>query len=91
MGTKKVNYDSDGINRLPNNKPVLYTIETASGNPNYIGIAGRGNVRQRISDHLGEIPGVKVRIEQFSRIADAEKKETNVIKRDQPKYNRQKK
>ncbi len=31
------------------------------------------------------------KIERFSRIADAEKKETNVIKRTQPKYNKQKK
>ena len=91
MSTKKVNYDSPGIDKLPNDKPVLYRIETESGKPNYVGIAGRGRVKERISEHIDDIPGAKVRIEQFSSIKDAEKKETNVIKRSQPKYNKQKK
>jgi len=87
MGTRKVKYDKDGINQLPNDKPVLYRIETESGTLNYAGIAKRGRVRERIKEHLGEIPGATVRIEQFSSIQDARKKETNVIKRNAPKYN----
>jgi len=31
MGTKKVNYNKKGIEQLPNNKPVLYKIETNAG------------------------------------------------------------
>ena len=89
MGTKKVNFNKKGINALPNNKPVLYRIETDTGNLNYAGIAQRGEVQDRISDHIDEIPGATVRIEQFSSIADARKKEANVIKRNQPKYNKQ--
>ncbi len=91
MSTKKVNYNSPGIDKLPDNKPVLYRIETESGKPNYVGVAGRGRVKERISEHMADIPGATVRIEQFSRIKDAEKKETNVIKRGQPKYNKLKK
>ena len=87
MGTRKVKYNKDGINQLPNDKPVLYRIETESGTLNYAGIAKRGRVRERIEEHLGEIPGARVRIEQFSSIQDARKKETNVIKRNAPKYN----
>jgi len=87
MGTRKVKYNKDGINQLPNDKPVLYRIETESGTLNYAGIAKRGRVRERIEEHLGEIPGASVRIEQFSSIQDARKKETNVIKRNAPKYN----
>ena len=87
MGSKKVKYNKEGINQLPNNKPVLYRIETESGMLNYTGVAKRGRVRERIEEHLGEIPGATVRIEQFSSIQDARIKETNVIKRNNPKYN----
>jgi len=89
MGTKKVKYNPVGIGQLPNDKPVLYRIETDSGNPNYVGTAQRGRVRERIKEHLGEIPGANVRIEQFSSIDEARQKEARVIKRNQPKYNEQ--
>ena len=88
MGTKKVKYRKEGIGQLPNDKPVLYRIETESGNLNYAGVAKRGRVKERITEHLGEIPGVTVRIEQFSSISNARKKEGNIIKRNQPKYNK---
>jgi len=84
-----VKYNKEGVGRLPNDKPVLYRIETESGNLNYAGVAQRGRVQERISEHLGEIPGATVRIEQFSSISDAHKKEANVIKRNQPTYNKQ--
>ncbi len=88
MGTKKVKFNKKGIDKLPNDKPVLYRIKTSSGNDNYVGKAGRGNVRDRIADHLDRIPGSKVEIEQFSSIKDAGNKEANVIKRNQPPYNK---
>ncbi|MFC1488837.1 hypothetical protein ACFL6B_03215 [Thermodesulfobacteriota bacterium] len=89
MGTKKVKFNKSGINKLPINKPVLYRIETEGGNLNYAGIAKRGQAQERILDHIGEIPGAAVKIEQFNSITDARKKEANVIKRNQPKYNKQ--
>lgn len=89
MGTKTVRYNKQGINQLPNDKPVLYRIKTESGNLNYVGIAQKGWVRERISEHLKEIPGAKVQIEQFSSIDDAQKKEINVIRRAQAKYHKQ--
>lgn len=89
MGTKKVKFNKTGISELPVDKPVLYSILTEGGNVNYAGIAQRGQVKNRISDHLGEIPGATVKIEQFHGIADARKKEANVIQRNQPKYNKQ--
>ena len=88
VGTKKVRYNNDGISQLPNEKPVLYRIETENGTLNYAGTAKRGGVRERIAEHFGEIPGAIVRIEQFSSIQDAIKKETNVIKRQKPRYNK---
>jgi predicted enzyme related to lactoylglutathione lyase len=89
MGTKTVKYNKQSIEKLPNDKPVLYRIKTESGRMNYVGVAQKGWVRERISEHMGKIPGAKVQIEQFSNITDAQKKEINVIRRTQAKYNKQ--
>ena len=86
---KKRNYNKRGIEDLPDDKPVLYRIETKSGSPNYVGVAKKGRVSERIGEHLEEIPGATVSIEQFESIKDARAKEKNVIKRSQPKYNKQ--
>jgi excinuclease UvrABC nuclease subunit len=89
MSKKTVNYKKEDIKKLPNNKPVVYKIVTAGGNNNYTGIAKRGRVQERIGEHLKEIPGAKVKIEQMPSITEARKKESNIIKRSQPKYNKQ--
>lgn len=89
MATMKVNFTKSGIANLPNDKPALYRIETEGGRENYVGIAHRARVRERIAEHLGEIPGANVRIEQFGSVDDARAKERNVIKRAKPKYNEQ--
>lgn len=89
MGTKKTKYNKTDLNQLPNNKPVLYRIETDGGNLNYVGTAKRNRVKDRIVEHIGEIPGATVRIEQFDSIDKAREKESRVIKRSQPKYNEQ--
>jgi hypothetical protein len=89
IGTKKSKYNKTSIDQLPNDKPVLYRIESAGGDPNYVGIAKRGRVKERIAEHIGEVPGATVRIEQFSSVDEARQKEARVIKRSQPKYNKQ--
>ena len=81
IGTKKVNYNRSGIQKLPNDKPVLYQIETESGRSNYVGTAQKGHVQERIEEHLWEIPGTTVRIEQFASIKEAREKESRVIKK----------
>lgn len=86
---KKTPFNKSGIQNIPNDKPVLYRIQTGSGNDNYVGIAQRGRAQERLEEHLGSIPGANVVIEQFSSVADARTKEKNVIKRNQPKYNKQ--
>lgn len=87
MGTKTVKYNKEGISLLPKDKPVLYRILTEAGTLNYAGVSQRGQVQERIKQHLDNIPGTKVQIEQFHSINDAKKKEANVIKKNQPKYN----
>jgi len=88
MARKKIRYNKTSIDQLPNDKPVLYRIETEGGNLNYAGIAKKGRIAERIQEHLGEIPGAVVSIEQFSSISDARAKEKNVINRNKPKYNK---
>lgn len=88
MASKKtVSYNKENIQKLPNDKPVVYKILTQSGSNNYTGIAKKGRVQERISEHIGEIPGAKVQIEQMSTINEAAKKEYNIISRSKPKYN----
>ncbi len=93
MARKTVGFNKSGIDTLPENKSVVYKIITKSGVNNYTGIAKRGRVQERLSEHLpggqDAIPGAKVIIEQVDNLPTAKKKEANTIKRTQPKYNKQ--
>ena len=91
MAKKTVKYNNKGVAKLPKDKPVVYKIQTASAATNYVGVAKKGRARERIQEHLdaGNIPGVKVQIEQVSSIAEAKKKEQNILSRTKPKYNKQ--
>ena len=92
MGKKTVRMNTQGIDRLPGDKPVVYKILNSGGENIYTGVAKRGNVQDRLRDHLpgkpDAVPGAsKVQIEQMSRIKEAEQKEANIISRTKPKYN----
>jgi len=91
MAKKTVNNNKTSIGKLPNDKPVMYKIKTEGGNVNYVGVAKKGRVQERIEEHLqGQedyVPGAKVQIEQFGSIAEARKMEAAAIKRIQPKHN----
>jgi len=88
MATKTIKYNKTGIAELPEELSVLYRIETAKGVTNYVGVAARRKVVETVSAHLGAIPGATVKVEQFAGIADARKKQANIIKRSgAPKYN----
>lgn len=88
MSKKTVKYKPDSIEKLPNNKPVVYKIKTEGGTNNYTGVAKRGRVNDRIKEHLDTIPGAKVQIEQMPSISAAQKKEAKIIARSKPKYNK---
>ncbi len=93
MATKSSKYNKSGISKLPDNKPVVYKIQSDSGNNNYTGIAQRGRVQDRLKEHLpggkDYIPGSTVHIEQVNSIAEARAKESRIISRSKPKYNKQ--
>ncbi len=91
MAQKTVPFHLKGIGKLPESKPVVYRIETAGGRPNYVGVAKRGRVQDRIAEHLpgakDYVPGAKVHIEQMPSIRKAVKKEERIIARSQPPNN----
>jgi excinuclease UvrABC nuclease subunit len=93
MAKKTVRNNKTSISKLPNNKPVMYKIKTKSGHVNYLGVAKKGRVQERIEEHLpggkDYVPGEKIQIEQVSSIAEARKMEAAAIKRIQPKHNEQ--
>lgn len=84
---KSAAFNKKGVDKLASDKPVVYRIETEGGKTNYIGSSGRGNIHDRLSDHLGNIPGARVRIQQFDTVQQARETEARAIKRTQPKYN----
>lgn len=89
MARKTVKFTPTGIEKLPDDKPVVYRIQTDGGKTNYVGVAKRGRVQDRLREHLGaaEIPGAKVQVEQMPSIQEARDTEARVIDRSQPKYN----
>ena len=93
MSTKTTKFNKSGISNLPNDKPVVYKIQTEGGNNNYTGIAKRGRVQERIAEHLpgakDAVPGAKVQIRQMNNISEARKTENRIISRSQPRHNKQ--
>ncbi len=91
MSQKTVSFNGKGAAKLPADKPAVYKIQTEAGKTNYVGIAKRGRLPERIQEHLdaGDIPGAKVKIEQVSSIDEAKQREQHIISRTKPKYNEQ--
>ena len=93
MSKKTVKFNKQGIEKLPDDKPVLYKVLTDGGGENYVGVAKRGRAQERLKEHLpgseDHIPGARVRIEQTSSIDEARQKEARAVKRSRPKYNKQ--
>ncbi|HUU10568.1 MAG TPA: hypothetical protein VM431_08530 [Phycisphaerae bacterium] len=92
MAEKTVPLNQKGVEKLPDNKPVVYKILTAGGSNNYTGVAQRGRVQERLKEHLpggkDHVPGAKVRIEQMGTIKEAETKERRIISRAKPPHNK---
>ena len=92
MAIKTVNFNLEGIKKLPNDKPVVYKILTKNNNNNYTGIAKKGRVQDRLTEHLPKgkdpIPGDKIQIEQMNSIKEAQTKEKNILSRSNPRYNK---
>ena len=90
MATRTVPFDAGGATELPNDKPVVYRIKTKENRTDYVGVAQRGRVRERIQEHVRDprITGTKVQIEQKPSIREARATEKRVIARSKPRLNR---
>ncbi len=91
MAKKTVPFNQKGIEKLSDNKPVVYRILTGGSKNNYTGVAQGGRVQERLKEHLpggkDHVPGAKVQIEQMASIEQAEAKESRIIARSKPRYN----
>ena len=92
-GKKSGKFDTEGIENLAKDKPVVYEIQDKEGDLLYIGVAKRGRVEQRLKEHLPNGPdpiqgGAKVKIQQKPNIAAAEEAEARAIKSKQPPRNK---
>ena len=98
MSTRKkktVKFDSEGIDNLAQDKPVVYKILNKNGNNIYTGSAKLGRITERLKEHLPEGPdfipgGSKVKIIKKNSIDEARKSESRIISRSKPKYNKRK-
>lgn len=91
--SQTVKLNAESIENLPKNKPVVYKIKDDQGKNIYTGIAKRGEVENRLKDHLrgGQDPipgGAKVQIQQKKSVDEARKSESKIISRSKPKYNK---
>lgn len=66
MARQTVPFTRSGIAKVPHNKPAVDTIKTHGGKNNYTGVAKRGRVRERLTEHLATgahlVPGSTVSI-----------------------------
>lgn len=90
---KTSSFDKEAIDKLAQDKPVVYKILNKNDKNIYTGSSKRGQVADRIKDHLPKgsdpIPGGrKVKIGQYKSIDEAQKSESRIIARSKPKYNK---
>ncbi len=87
-------FNKTNVGNVPKNKAIVYEITNGAGKNLYTGVAGRGNVQQRLTDHLkfkkDHIPGgTKFKIAQVKDKPRALQVEKQIIKKEGPKFNEQ--
>lgn len=89
--TQTINFNFNEINKLPQDKPVVYKILTKGYKNNYTGAAKKGEIRATLYKHLCKgknyVPGTKVYIERMNSIQEAQQKVNRIVIKTQPKYN----
>ena len=86
-------FSKEGIEKLSQDKPVIYELLNSQDRILYAGAAKRGRVGPRLQEHLPRgkdpIPGAaKVRIRPQQNIESATRAEARLIKREQPPQNK---
>ena len=88
-------FTKDNILEVPKDKAIIYKIKNTTGENLYTGIAGRGRVQDRLMEHKTLkrelIPGgTRFQIAQVKTKDRAEQIEKQIIKKEDPKFNKQK-
>ena len=94
MARQTVPFTKSRIAKLPDEHSAIYIIKTDGGRNNYTGVAKRGRVQERLTEHLATgpdpVPGSKVSIRQAPSIKATNAtnaSEKAIISRSYPKYN----
>jgi len=87
-------FNKMNVKKIPEDKPILYRFKSEKNKELYIGVAKKSRTQERLSEHLtkkGEkIPGAKkFQVLQFSNIKKAKVAEKKLIKKLNPKYNKE--
>lgn len=97
MATKKFsptrNFNKTNIKKVPTGKPIVYKLKDNAGRNIYTGKAKRSRSQERLVDHLpgGQDPildAVSFQVKQKQLVAQAEKEEKEIIKKEKPEYNK---
>ncbi len=88
------NFNKTNVERMPDDKSIVYKMKNASGENLYTGIAGRHRGQERLLEHLNnpkeKIPGgTKFQTLQVANKDIAKKIEKQIIKKEDPEYNQQ--
>ena len=87
---------SKNIEKVPENKAIIYKIKNPAGKNLYTGVAGRGRAQDRLWEHK-ELKresihgGTRFQFAQVKNKERAENIERQIIKKEQPKFNEQNK
>ena len=89
-------FTKTNIEKVPENKAIIYKIKNSGGENLYTGVAGRGRTQDRLSEHKElkneKIPGgTKFQFTQTKTKERAEQIEKQIIRKEQPKFNEQNK
>jgi len=89
-------FTKENIAKIPENKAIVYKIKSKAGDNLYTGIAGRRRSQERLLEHKDikkeKIPeGTRFQVAQVKNKERAEQIEKQIIKREQPRFNKQNK
>lgn len=89
-------FTKENIENIPEDKAIVYKLKDKANENLYTGISGRGHGQERLSTHKEvkneKIPGAtRFTYTQVKNKDRAEQVEKQIIRQEQPKFNKQKK
>ncbi len=93
---KTQKFTKANITKVPGDKAIVYKIKSAKGENLYTGVASRGRSRDRLLEHKDLkrekiLGGTRFQYAQVKNKNIAEQIEKQIIRKEQPKFNKQNK